>query len=375
MDIIIYRQPCWLLEAAELVYGLVNNIPAEKLTGSGPYCIPAGDVARIQSQACAGIAPDDEWVLFYFRGVALEGVSGRLSCLGCNLLYSHLAVEAAEIDDYCAAARTKWAEIRKTGQKVNGIDGFSLSFDASPNEKEISLSRMLMELHVPALYQMQLLEVFSAFDEHICRVVELLRPVAERLPGLMRPWTDQIPALVRQWEDFFRDNSAQEFLFRRARVKDSGYQKLEMAFRFFSPTASPGKYSEECKSLRFHMGVSTQPSIDAPDAAQSPEEWEITALRLLANPARMEMLRAMAERPMNAVELSQRLNLNSGSVFRDLSSLYNARLLLMEPANPSGRSYYRTNTDVIRRITSHIADYIQNVELLNGAIVPKKPEQ
>ncbi len=44
----------------------------------------------------------------------------------------------------------------------------------------------------------------------------------------------------------------------------------------------------------------------------------------MANVSRMEMLRAMAERPMSGQELAQKLNLNSGSVFRDLNSLYNA---------------------------------------------------
>lgn len=88
MKVTIYQEPCWLLEAAELVYGLVNQIPVEKLAGSGPYCIPPDQVRRIQAEACAGLDPLDELTQFYFRGVPLEGVSGRLSCLGCALLYS-----------------------------------------------------------------------------------------------------------------------------------------------------------------------------------------------------------------------------------------------------------------------------------------------
>lgn len=48
---------------------------------------------------------------------------------------------------------------------------------------------------------------------------------------------------------------------------------------------------------------------------------------------------------------------NSGSVFRDLNSLRNARLLLMEAIG--GRNCYRTNVLAVRQITSHIADYVQ----------------
>ena len=100
-----------------------------------------------------------------------------------------------------------------------------------------------------------------------------------------------------------------------------------------------------------------EPGMASPGGAQSPEEWELTALRLMANSARVEMLRLMAQRPMSGQELAQKLNLNSGSVFRDLNSLRNARLLLMEAIG--GRNCYRTNVLAVRQITSHIADYVQ----------------
>ena len=64
MKVTIYQEPCWLLEAAELVYGLVNQIPVEKLAGSGPYCIPPDQVRRIQAEACAGRG---FWEAFLFR--------------------------------------------------------------------------------------------------------------------------------------------------------------------------------------------------------------------------------------------------------------------------------------------------------------------
>ena len=55
-------------------------------------------------------------------------------------------------------------------------------------------------------------------------------------------------------------------------------------------------------------------------------------------------------------ELAQKLNLNSGTVFRDLNSLYNARLLLVESG--SGRNCYRLNLPVIRQIVDHVLHYL-----------------
>ena len=106
------------------------------------------------------------------------------------------------------------------------------------------------------------------------------------------------------------------------------------------------------------MGVNMQPGLGNAGQAQAPEEWELTALRLMANGSRMEMLHAMAERPMSGQELAQKLNLNSGSVFRDLNSLYNARLLLME--STGGRNCYRTNLPVVRNMMERMLNYLQN---------------
>lgn len=116
-------------------------------------------------------------------------------------------------------------------------------------------------MQVPALYRMQLLEVFSAFDRHLERVAKLLRPVAAALPGCMAPWTGQIPALAGQWETFLQGDSAQEFFLRRARIQSGAFLELKLSFRFFSPYGSPGKFSTAKRQLRFHLGVNMQPGV------------------------------------------------------------------------------------------------------------------
>ncbi len=73
MKVTIYQEPCWLLEAAELVYGLVNQIPVEKLAGSGPLLHPAGPGAPHPGGGLRGLDPLDELTQFYFRGVPLKG--------------------------------------------------------------------------------------------------------------------------------------------------------------------------------------------------------------------------------------------------------------------------------------------------------------
>ena len=59
-------------------------------------------------------------------------------------------------------------------------------------------------------------------------------------------------------------------------------------------------------------------------------------------------------------QLAQALNLNSGTVFRDLNSMYDARLLYIE--NRNGRNCYRTNYGMVQQVTEHIQRYLSGKE-------------
>lgn len=214
------------------------------------------------------------------------------------------------------------------------------------------------DLRIPSLYRMQLLEVFSNFNRHVEQVVEVLRPVASMLPHYLAPWTRQIPDLAEQWNAYFQGNSAKEFFLRRAQIQNCEFLELKLAFRFFLPMARRGNFSVRRGGCCSTWGLTWSPGWGMPVRPKRREEWELTALRLMANVSRMEMLRAMAERPMSGQELAQKLNLNSGSVFRDLNSLYNARLLLMESSG--GRNCYRTNLPVVRNMMERMLGYLQN---------------
>lgn len=357
MEIKIFREPCWLLEAAELVFALVNGIPAERLTAAGPYCIPPEEVSKIQAAACESLSPDDPLLQYYFKGVPLEGLAGRDSCLGCSLVYSTLQLSHPAVDDMVEALSAAWHKMREENYRVDGIDSFSLNLEPAEHGGFQPLSQELAELPVTQTYRMQLLETFLTFDESLRKVADLLRPVAEALPALLEPWVRRTGALIQEWESFFQTNSPEEFVLRRARLKCENCRVMELALRYFSLKQSPGKFWDTDGCLQFHMGVSVSPDLKVPQSA-APEEWEFAALRLAANSARAEMLRAMMGHSLTASDLSKKLELNQGSVFRDLNNLYNVRLLLSESVN--GKNYYYTNIQVLRDIMDRLLQYIEN---------------
>ena len=360
LEVQIYREPCWLLEAAELVYGLVNRIPAGKLTVPGQYCIPPDELRKIQEEACAGLDLEDELLRLYFRGTALEGVSGRKFCLGCALLYVSFDLAHPEPEEMTRCLKETWYKLRREQYRISGINMFSLGLERAKEPSFQTLAEEIGDLPVPVKLRMQILEVFSAYDVHLDRVVALLRPVAEALPALLRPWVERAAPLVKQWEEFFAAHTPQEFLYRRARVQVEDCQFLDMTFRYVTPNLSPAIILKDEHGWHIHMGIAVKPDLTPVAKAQEWEEWELTAMHLLSSPARMEMLHAMTDRYMSAQELAQALNLNSGTVFRDLNSMYDARLLYIE--NRNGRNCYRTNYGMVQQVTEHIQRYLSGKE-------------
>ncbi len=108
MKVTIYQEPCWLLEAAELVYGLVNQIPVEKLAGSGPYCIPPDQVRRIQAEACAGLDPLDELTQFYFRGCSSGGGFWEAFLFRLRPAVQFSEIDHPQVDDFVRSMEADW---------------------------------------------------------------------------------------------------------------------------------------------------------------------------------------------------------------------------------------------------------------------------
>jgi len=87
------------------------------------------------------------------------------------------------------------------------------------------------------------------------------------------------------------------------------------------------------------------------------EPWEYFAFRLLGNPARFQMLRALKQTPMTSREMAKNLELHLGAVSRDVSNMQDAGLLNIEFYN--GRRRYSVNEQSLQILARHILDLCQ----------------
>lgn len=356
MNVIFYKKPCLLLETTELVFAQVNQIPARDLTADGEFCLPPEDVHRIQKAVCGELRCSEEELQFYFKGFCIGTESSRMSCIARCLVYNSLEVGCSDVDSMIQALSANW-QAQPKAFRVSGIDMYSLSFDWAEANAFAPLSAEMMKLPIPAEYQTHLVEVFSHYEQYLRHLAEILRPAAARLETLLEPWVQKAQPVAAQWEDFLTGDVAGDFFRNRANINRREFGALEVSLRYFP--AEPGylRIYEPNGDVRMLIGVAMKAGrLSHPAKKEVLADWECTALRLIANPDRLAMLQAMMEKPMSGQDLAQKLGLHGGSVFRDLNSMYNARLLTREMDN--GKNVYRTDLTVIQLLSRHMVSAI-----------------
>lgn len=356
MKLIVQSEPCLLLETAELVYAFVNGIPAEKMTCPMPYAIPAGEMERIQQEVCRGLDPEDPELRFFFAGVPVGDKHGRLSCLASCLLYAGLPIASYDVDETLHALKTcELTTVRPF--HVIGLAAYSIGYAGA--DQYTNLTQEFSKLAVPVHYQMQLVEIFSNFGWYVDQLGEILRPLAQRLKPLLLQWVEAAAGQREAWERYLATSEAVEDMLNRVQIKSQGLNCVELVMRYVFPLEAPGEFRALPGSLHLHMGIALTPGQPRPQSSAPLENWEFTALKLLSSPDRMAIIGALTGKPKSIQDLSVELELNPGSVFRDLNNLFNVGILTQEIIG--GRNYYRANLKQIEKITDHLVLYLRQI--------------
>lgn len=359
MKMIVHSEPSYLLEAVELVYTYVNKAPVEQLVTTGEYCIPLEETWRILYQVCEGLDPSDEEVLFFFRGTPVNGESWRMSFVASCLVYSFMQLGYKDLDENIDALIRTWRD-RPRPLSIRGINPNCIDFETSSLKHFTPLSGELAALAIPTAYQLQLVDALSNYEFYLRRLGEILRPVIEKLKPLMAPWVCRAAPRLAQWQQLLGSDQAEDFLFRRAMIRCGEIQSLEIALRYFPAYRGYLQFYEPENVVCMLLAVGMSVGVEQKQTTEPLAEWESAALRLLASPDRIAMLNAMMRSPMTGHDLIRKLELNSGSVSRDLHSMLDAHLVIKEA--DSGRQLYRTNYPVVKKLMRRVCHLINEDE-------------
>ena len=190
------------------------------------------------------------------------------------------------------------------------------------------------------------------------RLRDLIWPTAQRLQGLLEPFVAQAEPLREAWNRFFEETSAEDFVVERTgTIPERPFDQAGITLRYLGARYAVGHLDPEKNSFFMHIGVGVQPALQQVCELGGLNERELSSLRLLGDKGRSEMVQALMGKTMSMQELATHLGLNPGTVFRNLNSLTNAKLLTKEIRGD--QYYYRTNFPFIQAIFQHVLDFYQ----------------
>lgn len=139
---------------------------------------------------------------------------------------------------------------------------------------------------MPQSYQLQLVEVFSAFHWHLDRLMTILRPGRPAAGAPPGPLGGASHPRAEEWERYLQEPAAMQTMLQKTGLKEPEIRRLEIALRYFFPFGGPGEFQHPVAHLCLHLGVGIPPGQDAPETPDRLRDWEFTALRLMVHPDR-----------------------------------------------------------------------------------------
>ena len=354
MAIHLYSHPCLLLEAEELIYTYVNQIPLLDVARDGPYCIPPSEMERMMQDICTSIDPQNITVEFYFHQYDLPMCAHDAhTCLARILVFTFADRACTTIPASIQCLRQAWSAEEMANRRLifDQLSPFSLSHTPWNQPGALPFANGLGRLAMPQGLKEGLLDTFSDYASHIDALGQLLLPVMEALEQRLSPWVTRAQPFLRRWENRIREKSLEEF------AKDVLHFEphcpitgVEAALMYFAPSWVTTDFDEDNGILKLYIGTG-EPWDTSPDAFAP---WEYRALRLLGSPSRVRMLRALGKQPMSSREIAKALDMHLGTVARDISSMQEERLLNIKQDGTHRR--YSVNYDALKTIAQHIWD-------------------
>lgn len=361
MHIEVKREPCLLYETVELLCAYVNEIPAEQLTAEGKYCLSEQEIEDLMRAACDGVNPAAPLMQQFFKRHNISGEIDRYTCLAACMVYFFMSFPTGGVSEQLKDLSENWERTRRKAYRVCGISRFTLEIEEKQEKEIVPLREELRKLPVSDKFYAILLETFSDFDYQLSILWNCICPVVERLEKLLRPYVERAMPLQQEWIEFFEQQPVEDFLKQRAGVVvERPLSRACFTLRYLDCRYAPAQLEYSQDAFWMHIGVGVRPVPPQVSKCSDLSERELAAFRLLGDKGRLSMIHALSQKRMSTRELTSYLNLNSGTIFRNLNSMSNAGLLIKEAEGD--RYFYRTNMQFINTVMEHVQIYCNNHE-------------
>lgn len=355
MEIRINPEISLMTETAELLCAYVNQQNPATLTAAEPYCIPVQEISKMMDAVFGDLDLSDPRLNFYFRGHVVEGYKekgGTLTCVGVMLIGTAIQSDGCDVQVFREEMHNSTAG-KEEFYTISSVTPFGLGLGSSQSYRP--LFEELSKLDLPDTLRMKLLEALSNFHFHVDRLCDLLEPYALRLLPLLQPWWEMAKPRIEQWREVLETEQGRNNLLAEINMDTTSLQCLSLNLRFFNVGYNRCKYDVDQQILDAYINLAREPILRKDDNLT---ENEVLTLRLLSSVDRVDMLKSMCGRVMTPKELTKELGMNPGSVFRDLNSLFQVKLIDMV-VEGTHRSY-TTNMEYFESFLRRLHGYVKS---------------
>lgn len=377
MKVRVFREPCYFAESVYLLHAFVNHMSFEddykrvvQTFGHGLRKNDDLDLQRlrmltaIRAAATEGLDPEAERLRYYFEN--LTGTDRKTKCCLAQVMLMAISLESNDLDAFAANLTRSYRQMQAQGIKINDINSIGLiveRWDESENQE--SLASQLERLPCSVEAKWQILRVLTDYEYHVRELTDLIRPVARRLQDMMEPLVALNEETLAYWSAYFETHTVDDFqseMFNTTFLfaEENLPHEIWLGLWYFNMFGAWSEWLEHGAGrarvaylgmlIRFDFAVKEQDRLD--------EESLCVMIRALGGKDKLEILRRCTQGPISAARLAADMNLNSGTVSRNLYSLF--KLGYLETRGDGERVNYVTKLEAIEQLFRWVMEYVSD---------------
>ncbi len=377
MKVRVVREPCYFAEAVYLLYYFVNGVSyveeyhriSQKYRSYHPDrsdegLIKARELDRVLAAATRDIDPQDPKLRLFFERLA--GTVPTTACCLAQVMLMTVPLDRSDPDEFAADLLAGFRSMCSEGIKINDINAMGLIVEHwEPQQEQESLSAQIEHLPCAIEAKWEILRALTEFESFLAELMQLVRPVAERLRTELETMRSLNAPALERWSAYFSEHTVDKFreeMFGSSFLFPQDLPQQDVLLGIWSCNMI-GFWSEWLErggeSVRVAYAGSGLSFDFAASHRKRPDPESLSAmLRALSGKDRLEILQRCRTAPLSAARLAEAMNLNSGTVSRNLYDLY--KLGYLETRGDGERVNYITRPEAVERLFQWIMDFIKS---------------
>ena len=345
---------------------------AELLTGKYGGLLTQSQINELNNNAmlaeqftnvvCADLDLESPDIKFFFKPFE-TGRPNEINCVARVLLLSLMGLSHTGFDEEIAETKKRWHDIKKDGVEIIEFTNAGISLTSAQGREVPTLFEQLYALQYPHEAKMDAFRVLDSFDFYIDKLADILRPYAERLREGMSRLEPIYASAAAHWEESFKRMSREQFLelVHIDPESEKFYETTVAVSLFFFNEIGYGYDivpNSDDEVTTIFIGAAVYPEYTKGYSEQRADRLA-EIMKSFSDPVKLDILARLSVTPDYCLNISQQMKLNAGNASRHLTSLYDCGLLLKE--RHSGRTYYNTDIDAVKRVFSDLEAYLVKV--------------